>query len=46
MLEECDQEQKDKYLNGYFEFTKNKLSVKSSKCDLDGGELLSTERET
>ena len=28
ILEQCDPEQKGKYLNGYFEFTKNKLPVK------------------
>ena len=34
-LKNCEEEQKDKYLNGYFEFTKNNLPVKNCACELD-----------
>ena len=34
-LKNCEEEQKDKYLNGYFEFVKNNLPVKNCACELD-----------
>ena len=36
-LKNCEEEQKDKYLNGYFEFAKNNLPVKNCACELDKG---------
>ena len=38
MLQNCEIKQKEKYLNGYFEFVKNNLPVKNCACELDKSE--------
>ena len=35
MLQNCQAEQKEKYLNGYFKFVKSNLPVKNCSCALD-----------
>ena len=37
-LQNCEVKQKEKYLNGYFEFVKNNLPVKNCACELDKSE--------